>query len=192
MTPRGKNTFGKTCMALAILASGANLTPASADAFRAYHQPHIVTGEPYRKCYARSVPANSESLEGWTQVYQFTNTKRDKLLYEFDWYGLGIYLNCPNNSDIGSELSLVRRGMWPIGDAANADELALEFYYSGKLVASYSTLDIAGSPENVRWSASHYRVIAKIIGFEKPNEFSIVTVDGRTITFNTRTGKIQS
>lgn len=192
MTRRAKTILSKTCTALAMLASGAISTSVSADTFRAYHQPHIVTGEPYRKCYARSVPADTESLDGWTQVYQFTNTKSDKLLYEFDWYGLGIYLNCPNNSDIGSELSLVRTGMWPTGDAANADELALEFYYSGKLVASYSTLDIAGSPENVRWSASHYRVIAKVIGFEKSNEFSIVTVDGRTITFNTRTGKIQS
>ncbi|NJK42400.1 MAG: hypothetical protein HC937_01200, partial [Aquincola sp.] len=55
----------------------------------------------------------------------------------------------------------------------------------GKTVREYSTLDIAGKPDNVSSSVSHYTVIEEVLGFRwvRGNEyvFELRTTDGRTL-----------
>ncbi|MDH3742892.1 MAG: hypothetical protein OER56_14985 [Hyphomicrobiales bacterium] len=179
-----------TLAIVAILCASVFSVPAKADT-EGPNSPHVVAGKPFGYCYARSVPDHYYLQKGVTQVFQVTAKARDQPLFEFDWYSGNIYLYCNyGGDDLGASLSLVRMGKWPRGSKASADELAMEFYHGGKLVGSYSTLDIAGSPDNVQRSVSHYRVIESVSGLDYSNTFKVTTVDGRTLTFDTRTGQL--
>jgi hypothetical protein len=74
--------------------------------------------------------------------------------------------------------------------------MALAFYYGGRLVREYSTLDIAGTPDSVEASESHYRVIDRVEGYRwKENNFytfEVVGADGRQLVFDPTTGEILS
>ena len=78
------------------------------------------------------------------------------------------------------------------GQRANDADLALAFYMDGKLIKRYSTLDLAGRPENVSPSESHYLVISEVLGFRrgKSNDytFSIRLINGRSMIFDPATG----
>jgi len=93
----------------------------------------------------------------------------------------------------------VRFGRWNTGHEANTNDLALEFYYDGRLLKSYSTLDIAGKPDNVSTSVSHYVWSGAIRGYSylisASSEyliygFTLKTKDGRTLCFNVKTGEL--
>ena len=168
-----------------------NAGPAKADQERP-NEPHVTAGKPYGRCYVRSLPSDNYLQQGITQVYQVADGPEDQLLFEFDWYSRNIHLYCSQFTDMHSSLSLVRLGKWPRYSEANADELAIEFYYGGKQVGKFSTLDIAGSPSNVQASASHYRVIEKIVGYGYSGQFTIITVDGRKLGFDTQTGQLKN
>jgi hypothetical protein len=83
-------------------------------------------------------------------------------------------------------------GPWARGQRASADHLAIAFHAGGRLVQRYSTLDIAGSPERVSASVSHYTVIREVEGFVSIGTgepvFRLVTVDGRRLTFDPASG----
>jgi hypothetical protein len=74
--------------------------------------------------------------------------------------------------------------------------MAIAFYFRGVLVRQYSTLEIAGSPEKVSRSVSHYTVIRRIDGYREQrgnfSTFEIFTTDGRAVTFDPTTGAILS
>jgi hypothetical protein len=76
-----------------------------------------------------------------------------------------------------------------------ATHFAIGFYLNGKVLKEYSTLDIAGSPENVSWSESHYRVFRKILGYRFTDQdswdFDVEVIDGTKLIFDTRTGIIR-
>ena len=163
--------------------------PAQADKEGA-NFPLVTAGEPFGNCYARSVPHDTYLQKGVTQVYEVTAGSEDQLLFTFDWYSQRVFLFCNTTSYKPDKLMLVRLGKWARGSKASADELAIELYYGGKLVGSYSTLDIAGSSDRVEASASHYRVIDKVVGFDYGDYFKITTIDGRVLTFDTRTGQL--
>jgi hypothetical protein len=94
------------------------------------------------------------------------------------------------NEQVGT--SVVQFGPWARGSRANANDLALAFYFGGKLARRYSTLDIAGSPDHVSSSVSHYTVISRVEGYKWRGSnfyaFEVVTVDGRTLSFDPTTG----
>jgi hypothetical protein len=89
-------------------------------------------------------------------------------------------------------VAIVRFGPWSRGIEARADHLAIAFHAGGRLLRSYSTLDIAGVPENVSRSVSHYSVLEpQVEGFVPDGDrmvFRVRTVDGRRLTFEPSTG----
>ena len=157
----------------------------------ASNTPHVQASA-YGRCYAKSVPEEHYGGKGVTKVFT-VGAEEDRLVHTFDWFSQSLYLVC-NVSDSKTPVgvSVVRLGPWPRGRVATAAHLALAFYYKGKEVGSYSTLDIAGEPENVSRSVSHHTVIEKVVGFRRlqANEyaFDVETVDGRKLSFDPVTG----
>ena len=88
--------------------------------------------------------------------------------------------------------SAVQFGPWARGQQASASQLAIAFHAGGRLLRSYSTLDIAGRPDNVSASVSHYTVIRDVEGFATDDAgrvvFRVTTIDGRRLTFDPATG----
>jgi hypothetical protein len=153
---------------------------------------HVVASQ-YGRCYARSVPTAPYEQEGSTRVY-VVEPSRDRLVYSFNWFSQSLYLEC-NVSAPGQPVAIavVRLGPWQRGHQASATDLAVAFYWGGKLVKQYSTLDIAGSPDNVSASVSHYQVLDKIEGLKwqggNQYSFEVVTTDGRRLAFDVATGE---
>jgi hypothetical protein len=116
----------------------------------------------------------------------------DTLLHTFDGYAQELWLHCGEGAD--PLPSIVQAGPWPRGNRASAEHLALAFYHGGALVRRFSTLDIAGAPERVSASISHYRVFSEVRGFRKQGTaspaFEAVTTDGRRLTFDAASGAI--
>ena len=88
---------------------------------------------------------------------------------------------------------MIRIGKWATGHKAREADVALSFFVGGKLVREYSALDIAGRPDNVNGSVSHYVVFREVLGFvdfaRSPTPFTAVTVDGRALEFDPKTGE---
>jgi len=178
-----------------VLAICAGAPPAVADQ-EAGNIPHVRAGA-HGRCYAKSVPEDHWGQRGETRLYRVAEGA-DVLIATFPWYGQELRLQCnmSRNGRLGA--SLVRFGPWARGHRASADHLALAFYFDGELLARYSTLDIAGRPDNVEASVSHYVVIAKVGGYRRlgagaPNAyaFEIETTDGRTLSFDPTTGRLR-
>jgi len=130
---------------------------------------HVTAGQ-FGGYYAKSVPFESYGLKGVTKIYQ-AQADEDRLVQSFDWYSPQIALiGLPAN---GGTVYVVQLGPWHRGREARAEHHAIAFYKNGTLVKAYSTLEIAGSPDNVSASTGHYRVFSKLIGFRRPfgNQF---------------------
>jgi hypothetical protein len=148
----------------------------------------VVAGE-YGQCYAKAVPKGSWGQEGSTKVYVVRDAV-DQLVHTFDWYAPTIYIRCAVAPKYA--ISVVQMGPWARGQSASHGDLAFAFYYDGKLVRSYSTLDIAGLPDKVSRSVSHYAVIRKVLGYaDKGNStiFEVETEDGKRLAFDAATGE---
>ena len=155
--------------------------------------PHVQAAQ-YGQCYAKSVPAELYGSKGTTHVFR-VGRDRDVPLTTYDWFSQRIYLTCnvsDNKTPVG--VSVVRLGPWPRGHAASADHLSIAFYFKGKELRKYSTLDIAGKPDNVSRSVSHYTVIEKVLGYRRlsgnQSAFEVGTTDGRLVSFDLATGEI--
>lgn len=138
--------------------------------------------------YVKSVPKSREDqYSGKTRVYR-TESEKDELLCEYNWYARQLWLF----SD-GNDLILVRLGPWHRSGSDPKKELEVGFYKNGKVIKEYTALDIAIKEENFIQSASHYSIMNKprgiIIG-ETANYFEIHTFDGRNICFNLSDGSI--
>jgi hypothetical protein len=142
-------------------------------------------------CYAKAVPSAPGGVGGTTTIYS-VEADGDKPLYSFSWYASALYIECPPGTTAESAISLVRIGEWPRGRKASGDQLAIAFYVRNQLVKQYSTLDIAGSPENVAASKSHYRVIDHVLGYglATPKDFQVVTTDSRKLSFDPFSGDL--
>ena len=156
---------------------------------------HVVASD-YGRCYAKSVPEEHYDGKGTTRIFR-VEEGQDVLLHSFDWFGQRIHIACnvsDNETPVG--VSVVRFGPWARGDAASSEHLALGFYFKGKLLKEYSTLDIAGAPDNVSRSVSHYTVIEKVLGYERQGGngylFRVVTNDDRVLAFDPATGALKS
>ncbi len=155
--------------------------------------PHVQAAK-YGQCYAKSVPAELYGSKGTTNVFR-VGRGRDVPLSTYDWFSQQIYLSCNVSDDrtpVG--VSVVRLGPWPRGHAASADHLAIAFYFKGGELRKYSTLDIAGKPDNVSPSVSHYTVIEQVLGYRRLRgnqyAFEVETTDGRLLSFDPATGAI--
>jgi hypothetical protein len=112
----------------------------------------------------------------------------DQLESSYPWYSQEVYL-----FDMSGGVSVVRLGPSARGQAAKREDLAIGFYFSGETLKEYSTLDIAGTPDNVGRSVSHYRGFKEVAGYRETKGgavFAVVAVDGRVISFDVRTGEI--
>ena len=143
--------------------------------------------------YAKCIPTESFGTNGVTRVYRVQKAQ-DVLVHTYNWYSANIYVSGANQ-----KVSIVRFGPWSKGRQASSNHLALALYYDGQFLKSYSTLDIAGKPENVEASVSHYYWCKRIIGYghyalppsaETIYGFGIETLDGRKLCFNVTTGEL--
>jgi hypothetical protein len=142
--------------------------------------------------YAKCIPTETFGTNGVTRVYR-VEKEQDVLVHTYDWYSPNMYVSGANR-----KVSIVRFGHWSTGHQASSNDLALALYYDGKMLKSYSTLDIAGQPENVQTSVSHYTWCKRIVGYghyalpPSANSiygFGIETLDGRKLCFNVTTGE---
>lgn len=155
--------------------------------------PHV-TASQYGNCYAKGVPATPLGSQGKTTVF-LVEMGADKELYSFAWFAQRIYIECwVANAEAGTGPAVVRLGPWSRGHLATRQDLAIAFYWDGRLAKRYSTLDLAGEPENVSSSVSHYQVIREVEGFKRrdDNRYSFVvrTVDDRILEFDAATGDL--
>ena len=153
--------------------------------------PHVQAAK-HGQCYAKSVPAELYGSNGTTTILR-VGRDRDIPLMAYDWFSQRTFLSCNVSDDktpVG--VSVVRLGPWPRGHAATADQLAIAFYFKGEELRTYSTLDIAGQPDNVSRSVSHYTVIEKVLGYKwlsgNRYAFEVRTTDGRLLSFDPATG----
>lgn len=158
-----------------------------------------VAASQHGNCYARSIPSRDYGTQGRTRTYIVAERDEpDREIARFDWFAPQIRLECNvENANGRTGVSVVQIGPWPRGSAADNAMLAFAFYWNGVLLRSYSTLDIAGRPDNVHASVSHYTVVEEIVGYEWRGEgnhynFIIRTTDGRTLTFDAGSGTLLS
>ena len=142
----------------------------------------------YGRCYAKCVPEESYGSKGNTKIY-VVGKDNDLLETTYPWYSPDVYLM---NTAWG--ISVVRMGSWARGHKATDTELAIGFYMSGKVLKEYSTLYIAGTPESVSASKSHYTVFKKVIGYRwisgNDYAFDVEANDGKILSFDVGTGKL--
>ena len=120
----------------------------------ASNRAYVVSSQ-YGQCYAKSVPDETYGPKGTTKVYR-VDAKLDILVDTFSWYSHRIFIECNAGSPADTVgVSVVRLGPWARGHEASANDLAIAFYWKGNLLKRYSTLDIAGRPDNVSASVSH-------------------------------------
>jgi hypothetical protein len=159
--------------------------PASADE-EASNVAYVKTSK-YGRSYAKCIPSEPYGSKGVTKVY-LVREGEDQLESSYPWYSKEVYL-----SDRPGGVSVVRLGPWARGQTAKREDLAIGFYFSGGTLKEYSTLDIAGMPDNVGRSVSHYTVFKEVAGYRETEggaAFDVVAVDGRVISFDVRTSEI--
>ncbi len=114
---------------------------------------------------------------------------RSTALTEHRWQQL--YVRCLLPSPCPQNIQVVRFGPWTRGLKAKASDQAIAFYLDGRLLHSYSTLDIAGTPSNIDRSSNHYEVFDAVPGYERGpgmDLFRVHTFDGRLLSFDMDTG----
>src|SRR5262245_14305306 len=122
------------CLCLLLTVIGAGSVCADDEASNIVY---VKTSE-YGRSYSKCIPAEHYGTKGETRVY-VVRAGDDQLEATYPWYSKEIYLR-----EISGGISVVRTGRWQRGRDANRDDLAIGFYFSGKTLKEYSTLDIAG------------------------------------------------
>jgi len=191
-----KRSTSAVSLIAAVVATPLLLAPAHsalADS-EASNRAHVVTGivkgDLHRGCYAKSVPAAHWGMQGVTKVYEVRSGK-DRLIETHNWYAQRLYLRCRASAGGTLKGTLVRFGPWQRGRRASKTDLAIALYSSGRRLVRYSTLDLAGQPDNVRRSVSHFRIIRRVRGFKGGNSFRIELIDGRSLGLDLITGKLR-
>jgi hypothetical protein len=141
----------------------------------------------YGRSYAKCIPAEPYGSKGSTKVY-LVREGENQFESSYPWYSKEVYL-----SERPGGVSMVRLGPWAREQTAKREDLAIGFYFSGETLKEYSTFDIAGTPDNVGRSRSHYTVFKEVAGYRETEGgaiFDVVAVDGRVISFDARTGEI--
>ena len=157
---------------------------------------HVVAS-PWGRCYVRSAPTSGYGSEGVTEVYVVGDLDQpDRKVATYDFFSLSFYLSCNVIGDDGTpDVAMVGLGPWARGHTPDDETVALAFFYGGREVARYSTLDIAGdNPDAVDCSVSHSQVLGPIYGYIRNGAertiFKVTTLDGRTLSFDAVTGDL--
>lgn len=158
-------------------------SPAPAKAFTVYSHDRAIRVD--------SIPKDIFGSNGKTEVFDLAPSGQTQL-FSFNWYAHDLLVQ-----RTPSGVALIRFGGWPGGRKASDKALAFSFYLGNKLLKTYSSLDIAESPDNVVSSVSHHVYShgpGKIIhnSEQKRFEFSIERVDGIVLTFNIENGELLS
>ena len=158
-----------------------------------YVQSSATDGTAYRgDRYAKCIPSDERGTTGRTLIYK-VKAGADELEDAYDWYSWEVYLAGTNQGTLVVRVSSGFRGSGP-----QKEDLAVAFYAHGKVLREYSAVDVAGGPEGVRVSTSHYAWCRRVIGFRwltSPRAkvlrfgFAVETVDGRLLCFDPRTGE---
>jgi hypothetical protein len=155
-------------------------------------RPYVAVDES-GSCYAKSLPSDSYGSAGTTSVYRVA-AGAETSLGAYPWYSRRIYLQC-NTPGVQGGISIVQFGPWPRGRQAATSRLAIAFHANGRLLRSYSRLDIAVTADNVSASKSHYQVVRNVEGYVYEggkSVFRLNTTDGRRLTFDPATGNLLS
>lgn len=141
-----------------------------------------------RSLRAKAIPQFENGATGKTKVYE-VRRGFDKKLYTYDWFPGALMVE-----RIPRGVVLVRFGHWPGGTIPSDETLCFAFYLNGNLTKSYSTLDIAGSPNNVAKTVSHHRILRRtypirINPASHKHEFAFETLDGRVLRFDVESGE---
>ncbi len=149
-----------------------------------------VTASVDGRYYFKMAPAPEHDYDwdthGSGTMFEVSATGQDKPLWNISgWYAFATYVSYDGKY-------LVRMGNWPPGEPSSK-HLAIAFYENGKLVKSYSTVEILKNPDNAPRSVSHYQFLDKTLGFNAYDyKFSIRTVENIEYTFDVTNGKIIS
>ena len=149
-----------------------------------------VTASVDGRYYFKMVPDPKHNLEwdthGSGTMFEVSADGQDKPLWNISgWYAYATYVSYDGKY-------LVRMGNWPPGEPSGK-HLAIAFYENGKLVKSYSTVEILKNPANAPKSVSHYQFLKETIGFKSYDyNFRIKTVENIEYTFDVTSGRIVS
>jgi hypothetical protein len=147
-----------------------------------------VTASRYGQFYTKSIPHEGYGLKGITKVYR-VGKKEDILIQTYDWYSPQVFLEGFTGSQ---DIYIVQMGPWHRGHKAITEHHAIAFYKNDKLLKKYSTLDIAGTENNVSRSVSHYTIFSEVLGFRRPfgNQlvFDLENHEGNILSFDAETG----
>lgn len=146
------------------------------------------------KYYFKMVPpVLDKSGREWKEVtpgsgtlFEVSAVGQDKPLWSTSgWYALDTFVSYDGRY-------LVRMGGWVVGEPSRK-HLAIAFYENGKLIKSYSTIEVLKNPSNVPRTVSTYRYLNEIIGFRPYTyEFSIRTVEDIEYTFDVKNGNVMT
>lgn len=138
--------------------------------------------------YAKCIPDALAGTNGITKIYR-VGKEQDVLEATYHWYSMQTYL-----SGASEKTSVVRLGPSNRGQYASTNSLALEFYYDGRLLKTYSTLDMVGRGdviyENWYKSIGGYGYIVPGSSNYLVYGFTLKTQDGRTLCFDVKTGEL--
>ena len=150
-------------------------------------QNSYVTSSINGRFYFRMEPdlsAPFDRKKGSGTLFEVQNDGNDVVLWKTEgWYSFKTFI-CHEGR------YLVRIGNWPRGRELSDTHLAIAFYDKGILLKKYSTKQLIENPKTIKKSVSHYFFINKVIGFDPSysHQFKLETIDGRTHTFDVKTG----
>ncbi len=125
-----------------------------------------------------STPDSDYGISGKTVVYN--KDKKSEILYTIEKYGYFFI------SDDGHSL-VVLTGH---NGSPQKDHIGISFYYDGKVIKEYSTLEIAENEDNVQRSVVGYNEVKSVEIDGK--YFLLQRIDGGWIKFDISTGAIIS
>jgi hypothetical protein len=147
-------------------------------------------GDRYAKCF----PGDGRDSKPRTLIYK-VGPDADELEDAYDWYSEAVYLAGTSKGTLVARVTTRFSGR-----EANKGDQGVAFYFRGRLLKEYSTLDLVTTGPSVNEvGASHYRWCGRVIGYRwlasaksRVLKFGFVleTVNGRRLCFDARTGKL--
>lgn len=152
-----------------------------------------------RTVYFKMVPSQERWGEGTGFAYRVNHDGSEQELWRCSgWYSFEVFLSADGDC-------LAAMGPWNIGSEPKPGDLAIAFYYQGKLLKRYSTAELVKDRKKVLTSVSHYRWLARdrrVFGEPKEdpdaelrvswdNTFRLKTCDGIVYEFDMTTGAIK-
>ena len=159
------------------------LVPSTEAESPASPSPYVVAST-YGPYYIKTIPRGSDG--GYGVAYRLNHDGSSTELWRVSGYLFEVFLSFDG-------MHLVKMRPWASGPGPSDDDLAVEFYKSGKLIESYSTRDLVSDASMVQRTVSHYfwRAEDERFPFLSPyNRFYLMTIDEIVYVFDVTTGEI--